>query len=155
MTGKTTYLLRICFLDDQTLNKINRTRALFTQFQYIPMEAVKSSVYVVAWMLTSCKHKAVFLPAVKCLPSPTRIHLYLEPSLHWSMPSAILCCCAPFSISISYPPPHPQGARHQGEALPLWQETNSKHTETISRRRGLMRKGEIKRCRCWWLWMEF
>lgn len=107
MTGKTTYLLRICFLDDQTLNKINRTCALFTQFQYIPMEAVKSSVYVVVWMLTSCKHKAVSLPAVKCLPSPTRIHLYLEPSLHWSMPSAILCCCAPFSISISYPPPHP------------------------------------------------
>lgn len=107
MTGKTTYLLRICFLDDQTLNKINRTCALFTQFQYIPMEAVKSSVYVVAWMLTSCKHKAVSLPAVKCLLSPTRIHLYLEPSLHWSMPSAILCCCAPFSISISYPPPHP------------------------------------------------
>lgn len=107
MTGKTTYLLRICFLDDQTLNKINRTCALFTQFQYIPMEAVKSSVYVVVWMLTSCKHKAVSLPAVKCLLSPTRIHLYLEPSLHWSMPSAILCCCAPFSISISYPPPHP------------------------------------------------
>lgn len=107
MTGKTTYLLRICFLDDQTLNKINRTCALFTQFQYIPMEAVKSSVYVVAWMLTSCKHKAVSLPAVKCLLSPTCIHLYLEPSLHWSMPSAILCCCAPFSISISYPPPHP------------------------------------------------
>lgn len=107
MTGKTTYLLRICFLDDQTLNKINRTCALFTQFQYIPMEAVKSSVYVVVWMLTSCKHKAVSLPAVKCLLSPTCIHLYLEPSLHWSMPSAILCCCAPFSISISYPPPHP------------------------------------------------
>lgn len=107
MTGKTTYLLRICFLDDQTLNKINRTCALFTQFQYIPMEAVKSSVYVVVWMLTSCKHKAVSLPAVKWLLSPTRIHLYLEPSLHWSMPSAILCCCAPFSISISYPPPHP------------------------------------------------